>query len=60
MNIVELHGLSRFSSGSTRANVGVPEGSTATNIISDFVLLECRATTYADIEENLEQRVNRL
>lgn len=56
--LLNIHAIPRFSTGTTRVNVGMLEGGTATNIIPDFarMLLECRASSYEDNQE-LEQRV---
>jgi len=56
--LLNIHALPRYSTGSTRVNVGVLEGGSAANIIPDSarMVLECRAASYED-NQDLERRV---
>ncbi|USG67440.1 amidohydrolase [Brevibacillus ruminantium] len=56
--LLNIHGISRFSTGSTRVNVGVLEGGTAANIIPQYAKMVVETRSVAEeINAELEQRV---
>lgn len=59
--LLNIHALPRFSSSTTRVNVGLLEGGTAANIIPDFarIVVETRSTKEEDNKE-LENRVKEI
>ncbi|MBP0724626.1 amidohydrolase [Bacillus sp. RG28] len=59
--LLNIHAISRFSSGSTRVNVGVLEGGTATNIIPQHakMLVETRSVS-EEVNEEVERRVKKI
>lgn len=56
--LLNIHAIPRFSSGTTRINVGVLEGGTAANIIPDYakMVIETRSIS-EEVNEELEKRV---
>ncbi|MFM1653362.1 amidohydrolase [Brevibacillus sp. B_LB10_24] len=59
--LLNIHAVPRFSSGSTRVNVGVLEGGTAANIIPSYakMIVETRSVT-EEVNRDLEQRVRNI
>ncbi|OXM84049.1 amidohydrolase [Paenibacillus rigui] len=59
--LMNIHALPRFSTGSTRVNVGVLEGGTAANIVPEFarMVIETRSVS-EETNNDLEQRVRRI
>lgn len=56
--LLNIHAIPRFSSGSTRINVGILEGGTAANIIPSYakMVLETRSVS-EEVNQELENRV---
>ena len=59
--LLNIHAIPRFSTGSTRINVGVLEGGTAANIIPDYakLVVETRSVS-EEVNEELERRVRNI
>lgn len=59
--LLNIHAIPRFSTGSTRINVGVLEGGTAANIIPAYakMVVETRSVS-EEVNEELEQRVRNI
>jgi aminobenzoyl-glutamate utilization protein A len=59
--LLNIHAIPRFSTGSTRVNVGVLEGGTAANIIPAYakMVVECRSVT-EEVNAELEERVRNI
>ncbi|MEJ8546933.1 amidohydrolase [Brevibacillus borstelensis] len=59
--LLNIHAIPRFSTGSTRVNVGVLEGGTAANIIPQHakMVVETRSVT-EEVNAELEQRVRNI
>lgn len=59
--LLNIHAIPRFSTGSTRVNVGVLEGGTAANIIPAYakMVVECRSVT-EEVNTELEDRVRNI
>lgn len=56
--LLNIHAIPRFSTGSTRVNVGVLEGGTAANIIPEFARMVVETRSVSEEANNeLEQRV---
>lgn len=59
--LLNIHAIPRFSTGSTRINVGVLEGGTAANIIPAYakLVVETRSVS-EEVNEELERRVRNI
>jgi aminobenzoyl-glutamate utilization protein A len=59
--LLNIHAIPRFSTGSTRINVGVLEGGTAANIIPQYakMIVETRSVS-EEVNQDLENRVRNI